>query len=243
MHCSDRWHHSVNWEKAEKKDGKEEGGRGNQMWEEKSRGGSRGRRVGRGEIRRKEENIEINRQKVSVHVWCCNIHQGRRLSVSCTTLVRGPVNKTKSCLCLLIRITSLPVMVCLLMVLPRTSGTVFCWRHLWFDSYCLALSAYPSHVSREFLGSRRSPGPAEAGWVQTAPSGRTLTPPLYHTKKKRGHRANVDVTLRVCCHWFTFGNGLPSTSCLKSCQPSYLPLLLNTNLVRGGRMALTTFKR
>lgn len=125
---------------------------------------------------------------------------------------------------------------------PHTSGTVFGWRHLWFDFYCLALLSFPSHVSREFLGCHHSPGPAEAGWVQTAPSERTMTPPLHHTKGER----------TPCKRWrytpgmlslVTFGNGLPSTSCLKSRQLSYLPLLLNTSLVRGCRMAFTTFKR
>lgn len=38
-------------------------------------------------------------------------------------------------------------------------------------------------------------------------------------------------------HWSGF------VVCFLSQRPSYLPLLLNTSLVRGGRMALTTFKK
>lgn len=82
-----------------------------------------------------------------------------------------------------------------------TLGTVCFWRHLWFGFFLRALSSGLWHLPRDFLRPRRSPGPAGAGWVQTAPSEQTQAPPLVETKGENTHPANVDLTLYVCCHW------------------------------------------
>lgn len=82
-----------------------------------------------GEVKERSGEVSVSVLHRLHHVWSCNIHQGWRLSVSCTWQVAQRIwrseNKTNSCLCLINgNPAHIPIIDdVLLMMLPNQSPT------------------------------------------------------------------------------------------------------------------------